>query len=332
MRGRSATAAAVVVTSLLVSLVIAEGGLRLLGRRSWQPIDGGSKETVLHEPDGTLGWVNKPGHYLLPPHLPGGPDREVTVLGDHSRSTGTSSAPDVERVDLVGCSVTNGYGLSDADTFGWKLQQNHPELRFVNFGTAAYGTYQSMLRMEKILSRKPPPRLILYGFITQHEARNVATYDWLRGLALNAGRGHVAPPYVTLGAGDWLERHAPESFAIWPLADRLVLVRMADDAYMHFATRSRASQGAEATKRLIGEMARKAREHSVAFAVVFLLSQDGRHEEYVEDFERNDIRYVDCVRPLDEKSRIPGEGHPNGALNTAWAECISEKLPDLVRR
>jgi len=327
--------AAVVATWILVSLAIAEGGPRLLGRRPWTPVDSGPKETALHEPDPTLGWVNKPGRYVLPPHLAGGRERVVTVLADHSRATapaGTSSAPDAQRVDLVGCSVTNGYGLSDADTFGWKLQAEHPDLRIVNFGTAAYGTYQSLLRMEKVLAEKPPPRLVLYGFITQHEARNVATYDWLRGLALNAERGHVAPPFVTLGPDETVVRHPPESFAVWPLADRSVFVRMAGDAYMHLATWGRGEQGADATKRLIGEMARVASEHGTPFAVAFLLSQDGRKQEYVDYFERKRIPYLDCVRPLDEKSRIPGEGHPNGELNSVWAQCISEKLPELLRR
>lgn len=137
--------------------------------------------------------------------------REVTILADHSRTTGPRhDAAAASRVDIVGCSVTNGYGLSDADTFAWKIQQTHPELEVVNFGTAAYGTFQSLLRMERSLDERPPPRLVLYGFITQHEARNVATYDWLRGLAQTSSRGHVAPPYVTLGAGDTLARHPPK--------------------------------------------------------------------------------------------------------------------------
>ncbi|HSD09489.1 MAG TPA: hypothetical protein VLF14_00765, partial [Candidatus Binatia bacterium] len=275
-------------------------------------------------------WVNKPGHYVLPPHLPGGPTREVTILPDHSRATGASGG--AERVVLLGCSVTNGYGLSDADTFAWKLQQGHPELRIVNFGTAAYGTFQSLLRMERLLDEPPPPRIVLYGFITQHEGRNVATYDWLRGLALNSKRGHVAPPYVTLGPGDTLERHPPEAFAIWPLADHLVTVRMAEDAYMHLLTYGRPAQGVEATKRLIGEMADLARSRSTAFAVVFLLEQDDEKDEYLEYFRRHRVPFADCVRPLTDDNRIPGEGHPNAKLNSAWAQCISDKLPDLLRR
>jgi hypothetical protein len=58
--------------------------------------------------------------------------------------------------------VTNGYGLSDSDTFTWKLQRSHPEVAVVNFGTAAYGTFQSLLRIERTLDETPPPRFVLF--------------------------------------------------------------------------------------------------------------------------------------------------------------------------
>jgi hypothetical protein len=327
---RRSVVLAVAATWLVALFAVAEIGPRLLGRRTWRYVENPRGEPALHEPDPTLGWVTKPGFYRLPPHLPGGAVREVTILPDHSRATGAPGPGD--RVVLVGCSITHGYGLSDADTLAWKLQRLHPGLRIVNFGTAAYGTFQSLLRMEQLLDENPPPALVLYGFITQHEARNVATYDWLRGLALNAKRGHVAPPYVTLGAGDTLERHPPEAFSVWPLADYLVTVRMADDAYMHVVSYGRDAQGVEATKRLVSEMADVARGRSTAFAVVFLVAQGDKKEEYLAYFREHRIPVLDCVQPLTEDNQIPGEGHPNAKLNSIWAECISEKLPDLLRR
>jgi hypothetical protein len=323
---------AVLVTWIVVSLAIAEVGPRLLGRHPWRPAEDGAKEPALVEPDPFFGWVNKPGHWLLPPHLAGGPKREVTNLADHSRATGPTGEPTSGKLIFVGCSVTNGYGLSDADTFAWKIQESHPDLRVRNFGTAAYSTFQSLLRMEREIGESSPPRLVVYGFISQHEARNVATYDWLRGLALTSNRGHVAPPYVTLGRTDAVDRHPPEAFSVWPFADRSVVVRMAGDAYMHLLTWGRGEQGPEATRRLIGEMNELARRHATRFAVAFLVAEDGKKEEYVAFFREHRIPYLDCVEPLTEDNRIPGEGHPNARLNTVWAQCISEGLTDLSSR
>ncbi len=323
---------AVAGTWLLALLAVAEVGPRLLGRHPWRYSEAEQKEPALVEPDPFFGWVNKPGHWVLPPHIAGGSSRVVTNLADHSRTTGAASAAPSARDVFVGCSVTNGYGLSDADTFTWKIQQSHPEMHVVNFGTAAYSTFQSLLRMERELDQSPPPRIVVYGFITQHEARNVATYDWLRGLALTSNRGHVAPPYVTLGPADALVRHPPEAFSIWPLADRSVVIRMAGDAYMHLITWGRGDEGPEATKRLIAAMRDLAERHATRFVVAFLLAQEGRKEEYVSFFRERHIPYLDCVEPLTEDNRIPGEGHPNAKLNSVWAQCISEKLADPASR
>ena len=321
-------ALAVVVSSLILSLGGAEIGLRLLARRPWKYAETEPGEAALHQPDPTLGWVNRPGHHVR--RLPnGGGTIEVTILADGSRTTGSAAAGDGESVVLVGCSVTAGYGLTDDDTFAWKLQQLHPELRVVNFGTAAYGTFQSLLRMERTVAESRPS-LILYGFITQHEARNVATYDWLRGLAQNSHRGHVAPPYVTLATDGGLTRHPPVSFAVWPLAQQLATVRVADDAYMHLLTYGRDAEGPEATKRLLLEMARFARRHATPFAVVFLLAQDDdKKKEYTTYFESHEIPYLDCVEPFSDDNKIPGEGHPNGRVNSLWARCISDRLPQV---
>jgi hypothetical protein len=327
---RPAVAFALLITSLVASVGIAEVGFRLLGYRPWGYAGLRREEPALVSPDPALGWVNKPGRYLLPPHLEGGQQIEVTILQDGSRATGTARADHGERIVFLGCSVTFGYGLSDADTFAWKLQGTHPDLHIVNFGTPAYGTFQSLLRMERVLAEPSPARLLLYGFISPHEPRNVATYNWLRGLKQHSRRGHVAPPSVTLGVGGGLVRHPLESFSVWPFADHLVTLRMVDDAYMHFRTYGREADGPEATKRLLIEMVSLARKHSTPFAVVFLVAPKEKREEYLEFFQKNDVPFIDCIQPLTKESEIPGEGHPNADVNSHWAHCISDRLPELL--
>jgi hypothetical protein len=314
----------VAAVSLAASFAIAEIGGRLLARSTtWRYPEHG-KEPMLLEPDPRFGWINKTGHWVLPPFVAGEKTREVTNRADHSRTTGAAANMAAERVVFLGCSVTNGFGLSDEETLAWKIQRSHPEMQVVNFGTAAYSTFQSLLRMERVLDESPPPRLVVYGFATQHEMRNVATYDWLRGLALISNRGHVAPPFVTLAPAGALDRHPPQAFSVWPLADRSVVIRMGGDAYMHLVTWGRDQEKSEATKRLIAAMRDLAERHETRFAVAFLLAEEGKKEEYVSFFRESHIPYFDCVEPLTEDNRIAGEGHPNGKLNSVWAQCISE--------
>jgi hypothetical protein len=73
-----------------------------------------------------------------------------------------------------------------------------------------------------------------------------------------------------------------------------------------------------------------ARRRSKPFAVVFLLAEPGKKDEYVSYFERASIPYLDCVEPFGEEDKIPGEGHPNERPNARWARCISDALPDLL--
>lgn len=95
---------------------------------------------------------------------------------------------------------------------------------------------------------------------------------------------------------------------------------MADGAYMHLLTYGRGGQGPEATKRLIAEMSDLARSREVRFAVLFLVAMDGKKDEYIKYFRERDVPYLDCVQPLTEENRIPGEGHANGNLNSVWAQ------------
>ena len=64
----------------------------------------------------TPGWRSKPGEYAIPPSLPGAPATEMTILPDGARTTGPRGT-DGPSVVFVGCSFTQGIGISDADTY-----------------------------------------------------------------------------------------------------------------------------------------------------------------------------------------------------------------------
>ena len=60
------------------------------------------------------------------------------------------------------------------------------------------------------------PDIVLYGFAPMHEARNVATADWLRGIALSARTAIAAVPFVTIDAEGGLVEHPPSRYPTWP--------------------------------------------------------------------------------------------------------------------
>lgn len=198
---------AVVLTfcvSLAVALLVAETVLRLAGRAPVAAPDEATNQLV-YEPDPELGWVNKPGVYRFPPYDPEVGPVTLTIWSDHSRATARARPPGPARVALVGGSIMQGWGVSDESTLAWRLQERFPEDCLVNYGTGGYGTYQTLLRLERLLAEPSAvPEAVVFGLGSFHEERNVADGSFLKLLAVYSLRGHVRVPYVTLderGAG-----------------------------------------------------------------------------------------------------------------------------------
>src|SRR4051812_5489250 len=74
----------------------------------------------IFDADAELGWRLRPGSYRT---FAG--DKTVTILRDGSRATGSPEKPAPD-LALLGCSYTLGWGLSDDETFAWKLHERFP--------------------------------------------------------------------------------------------------------------------------------------------------------------------------------------------------------------
>jgi hypothetical protein len=161
--------------SLVFTVGMAELLLRAAGFKAWEPYDYSWRGT--HEPDPVLGWKTRPGQYTI-----AGPANQpltVTFGPNGIRADEVEPRRGRPRIVLIGCSITEGQWLSDPETYAWKLQARYPWIDVQNYGVAGYGTYQSLLLLEKILAEPDPPKIVLYGFIEAHINRNVAPADWI---------------------------------------------------------------------------------------------------------------------------------------------------------
>jgi len=325
---RLALLATVSAASMLLALVALEGGLRAAGYRPWRQIRTNPLEPVLHDPDAELGWVLRPGHWRYGPYAPGATPVEVTILPDRRRRTRPN--PDLSGrgapVLLLGCSFTFGWAVSDDETWAWGLQALRPDLAVENRGTGAYGTFQALLLLERVLASGERPARVLYGFIPQHGARNVGDPSWLKALGILSGQNITGPPYTTLAADGGLIRHPPEPYPAWPLRAHSAAMTLLQDTSYAFAARDRARTSDEVTRRLVAEMAERSRAAGARFSVV-LLSVGAREREAIVPFARaRGIDVIDCDRPLGLSDRVPGELHPNARVHAAWAECVAGAL------
>ncbi len=318
---------AAIVVCLTVGL--AEIVLRAAGYQPWSYLGLDAHEPVMHMPDPTLGWRMKPGIYLVPAYTPGEKDISVSILSDGTRATRPGRRPCDMDVALIGGSITHGWGVSNEETFAWKVQDRFPGLCVANYGTGGYGTYQSLLMLEELYAEGRDPNVVVYGFIDHHEVRNVAPVDHLYGLASFSRRGHVNVPYCTLDQGGGLQRHPPQAYPAWPLRQRLASVAFLEWAYMRLLTRERASQGRAVTEPLLIEMAELCKRHGSRFLVILLSSPDEARTHYLQFLKRHGIASVDCVRPLTPELLVPGEGHPNASVHETWSGCIAKALGEL---
>jgi hypothetical protein len=324
--------------TLLITLSViglgAEVLLRLAGREPWTRLDENPDHPVIFQPDATLGWRHKPGDYVFPPFWPRGPEVSMSLLEDGSRNTGTPPNAGPDTIVTLGGSFTEGFAISDHQTFSARIQQRFPEVTVKNFGTGAYGTYQSLLMLEEILGRGPAPIIVLYNFYEGHEVRNVATAEWLRFLSRYARRhgSAIGIPYATLDARGELLRHPPEPYPRWPLRARSATVTFLQDLYTQVRIRPREGQAAAVTRRLMVEMNRICEAHGVRFAVVLLNMTPSNRRDYAAFLTGQKLRYLDCALPLTIADQVPRDGHPNAAMNARWANCIAPGVARALER
>jgi len=118
----------VVVVSLAFVIIFGEFFFRLIGHQPWiaEPYD--KNIPIMHEDDLVLGWRNKAGSYLIPPYDPAGSKIQITFLEDGRRLTAPAKAPKREKdkkIIFVGGSFTQGWAVSDEETYSWKIQERN---------------------------------------------------------------------------------------------------------------------------------------------------------------------------------------------------------------
>ena len=99
-----------------------------------------------------------------------------------------------------------------------------------------------------------------------------------------------------------------------------------EKSYMNLKTAGRLSQKRLLTEQIMLQMKRVSAEYGVTFVTVLLQAGEQTKRHYIKFLGDNDIQAVDCAHDITEEMKVPGEGHPNGRMNTLWAGCISNAL------
>ena len=313
----------------LLALLAGEALLRWRGYRPWQPLVF-ANEPVVFRPDPVLGWRTAPGVYRYRGYAPDAGMITLTIWPDGSHATAPGPLAGPPAAVFVGDSFTQGWAVSDAETFVWRLQERFPGVRLGNYGAGGYNTYQSLLLLEEIL-RTVHPAVVVYGFDSALEERNVGSPEWLRTLALTARRGHLAVPFCLLAPAGSLACRTPEAYPSWPLRRQLATVAFLEERYAGLNPAGRHSHEREVSELLMEELQRTSAAHGATLLVVFLMmtEPDGQ-AYYATALGRRGVPVTDCNHRLTAEFTVPGEGHPNARLHDLWAACIERALGPLL--
>ena len=312
--------------TLIFSVVAAEVVLRLSGFQPWKYLIMDLNEPTVHEPDPILGWQNKAGEYTFTSFSTAAREVTMTFLKGGMRYSGLPQMKEHDDIVFFGGSFTQGWSITDHDTFAWKIQKKIPSVNILNYGAGGYGTYQSLLKLEQIVAGPRRPMQVIYGFISHHQIRNIALSYWIRYLSQFSRRSHVYVPYATVDHSGELKRHAPEGYGPWPLRESSALVAWLQDVYMQHKDKYKFFRVRKVTEKILEEMTRLCERNSIKFTVVLLHVDEKTKHHFIKFFQSRPIDFVDCNFPLTEDMVVPGENHPNGRMNTLWADCITQAI------
>ena len=174
---------ALCVSSALISLLLAEFGLRIFWTSDFPQLQ--DEKNLMYRYDEGLGWFPIPGSQRTIRT----PTRTFTAV--HNRQGFRDSefaASQKPGIVFLGDSFVWGYDVESAERFTDKLQTRHSEWAVYNFGVSGYGTDQEFLLLKQFFDQYQP-RVVFVVFCSENDPgdnrRNV------RNL------GYFKPYYVT---------------------------------------------------------------------------------------------------------------------------------------
>ena len=156
-------------------ILLTEILLRFSGKDPWGYFTVDLKEPTINSYHDILGWEPKPGVYKFKAHSNlAKDDFTMTIIEDGIRYSGKYEKKYNKVIGAFGGSFTQGAAVNDEDNFPYFLQEKLRKefIKVENYGVGGYGTYQSLLKLEQILSKKKFD-LVIYAFLSHHEYRNI---------------------------------------------------------------------------------------------------------------------------------------------------------------
>lgn len=310
---------------LALSLSLCEAILWVAGYPPWL---GSGDMPSFQEPDEGVGWKNREGEYLL---KAGDDVLRIRIWDGGRRATRRSKSGPGPQIAIVGDSFAYGYGLSDHETFAWKLQAALPGYSIENYGTPRWGTSQVLLQIRELAKRAAPPARIIYLFNVFHESRNVGEPTWMRISKEQPAGSQLRFPYFEIAPDGRLVERESRGLTVGTWGRSLRLLLLGEEFYRMAEAASRLRQGREVTRRIIEQAASEALAMGSRLTLVYYAIDRASRIEYEEMLRGHPIDRLDCSNALitEERFQLP-DGHPGAYLNSLLARCVRLKIADYL--
>ncbi len=320
------------VSLLIVFVIFAEVGSRLLGERPWtiKEVD------ITVEPGGSfftkhpsLGYALLPGKFKV--ILKDSYSFDVTHLDDALRVTRPEeSQTSKDEIWIFGGSITHGWTLNDEETFPWLIQSELPDYAVVNFGVPGYGTLHSLIQFKEALEQRRKPVIAVIAYASFHDRRNTFLRVRRKSVARYNKLGPQLQPYARLDDdGNLISSMAEVEYQEWPLMRYSAFVHVIEKLYNNLEDNFYRSH--EVTKAIVKEFSRLAERNGVKLVVANITSNSATAAML--DFARGErILTADMWVDLDiEGNRnLPHDSHPSAVANRQYALKLMEFLRTIM--
>lgn len=320
----------------LLTFICFELALLILGYRRYQtePYKVEAVPENAYIADRELGIALNPGTYQITLNDSVQFTTTHTVKGQRYVPQPSLDSAQVE-ITLLGCSFTYGYGVNDDETFAALLQKKHPQWRITNEAVIGYGTVQSYLQIQQIITEGKTD-VVLLNFSSYHFIRNVLSQAYRKNLKI--GYAHSARqvdslmqealfPYITncdctVKYAGWEDMHEN-----WAGREWFASVNWIQTFYERYLDSK--TDPVALTSCLIQKMHEDCTAAGIKFGVVCL---DRSPETETLKNELNNLPWQDvCFDFTDPKcTHLPYDSHPNAIGHAQIATSVDSLLNRLM--
>ena len=314
------------------SLIIMEVVVRILGYSAWDPdttvdivVEPGGK---LFEKDSLLGYRQIAGEYHVT--LPTGHEFDFINNEETNRITRPSDSyleeQPLPEVWIFGGSFVQGWSLNDFETFPWRIQDRFPDVDVINFGVGGYGTIQTLLKIDDLLSSNRKPELVVIAYSALHDERNTLLRSRIKEVSAWNHLGDMGQPTASVASNDSLEIvYRDIKYRTVPFIKYSALAHCVDLAINKIQNRFTDSHGV--TRKILHAIYERGETHG--FPVVLAHIYAGPDSPDLMEWARSTgFHVVDISVDLQEEgmSNRPRDAHPSALANKYYSESLGNFL------